>query len=443
MIAPTAVASHRLRRRDVARTLGAAIRGLRPTHFVLAVGLAFAAKALLAVMFMPLALGSNPDPPADSTLPFFIGHAATFGLMAAALSLDRRGSVRIAFAALGAGYLALLYTGTRVPSASREFWNVLIMVHALLFATLAADRAVASGLAHRRAYLTAALAGALLGALLQAMLFNFGPAIFRDMHRQMLGTHNYFVTHPIFLAAQWLLFGGGAVFFYGERRGAQLTLQRLRSAELERVTRSREVLESRLQVMQARVEPQFLFNTLAQVRELYGEDVDLAERMLDELVAYLRAAMPHMRDSASTVAREVELVRAYLAIVQLRLGGRLAYAIDVADDVGDARIAPMVLLPLVDHAVVHGFEAPDAKGTIAVEVEVVAGRLRLVVRDTGAGFVIDDPARGLDVIRERLAALYGAESRLTIVPLGDGEGTQALMEIPYSDPVAEEEHTAA
>jgi Histidine kinase len=106
--------------------------------------------------------------------------------------------------------------------------------------------------------------------------------------------------------------------------------------------------------MQARVEPPFLFNTLAQVKRLYEMDATLAQRMLDDLVAYLRAAMPHMRDTSSTMKQEIELARAYLDIVKIRLGDRLAFDIQVPEGAGDVRMPPMMLLPLIDHAVVRG-----------------------------------------------------------------------------------------
>src|SRR5258706_13310422 len=80
--------------------------------------------------------------------------------------------------------------------------------------------------------------------------------------------------------------------------------------------------------MQARVEPQFLFNTLAQVRELYEHDVAVAGRMLDDLMAYLRAALPHLRHSTSTLGQETALVQAYLDILRVRLGDRLRSDLD-------------------------------------------------------------------------------------------------------------------
>ena len=114
----------------------------------------------------------------------------------------------------------------------------------------------------------------------------------------------------------WLILGGAATFVYTDRRWAHAARARMHAAEIGRAQTARRTLEFRLQAMQARVEPQFLFNTLAQVHDLYRVDAARGQRMLDELIAYLRAAMPKMRDTSSTVGQEIELVRAYLVIVR-------------------------------------------------------------------------------------------------------------------------------
>src|SRR5262249_50548924 len=130
---------------------------------------------------------------------------------------------------------------------------------------------------------------------------------------------------------EWLLLGGAATFIVLDARRARIEQRRLRGAESERARTAKRMLESQLQAMQARVEPQFLFNTLAQVRQLSEVDIRLAERVLDDLIAYLRAAMPQMRDTTSTVAREMGLVRAYLDIVKAGLGDRLRVEFSISE----------------------------------------------------------------------------------------------------------------
>ncbi len=207
--------------------------------------------------------------------------------------------------------------------------------------------------------------------------------------------------------AEWLILGGAATFVYTDRRRALAARARMHAAELERTHAAKRTIESRLQAMQARVEPQFLFNTLAQVHDLYRADRALGERMLDELIAYLRAAMPKMRDTSSTVGQEIELVRAYLCIVWLRLGERLAFEIETPGELADARMPPMMLLPLVEHAIAHGLATPQATGSIHIRAAVVDNRVRLAIADSGAGFLPESEGQGIADIRERLDALYG------------------------------------
>jgi LytS/YehU family sensor histidine kinase len=204
---------------------------------------------------------------------------------------------------------------------------------------------------------------------------------------------------------------------------------RVHEAALRRADQARQMLESQLQAMQARVEPRFLFGTLAQVRDLYVADAVLAERMLDELITYLRAAMPKMRDSASTVAEEVELVRAYLEIVKLRLGRRLGYAIDVQSGAGDARMPPMMMLPLVDHAVTNGIEQRRGEGRLSIAVELAAGRLILRIVDSGAGYLPGTGDDGIAELRSRLAALYGPRASLALSRC-DADATEAVLDLP-------------
>jgi hypothetical protein len=128
----------------------------------------------------------------------------------------------------------------------------------------------------------------------------------------------------------------------------------MQRAELDRVALDREMAETRLQVLQAQIEPHFLFNTLANVRRLYQTDGPAGRRMLDNLMRYLEVALPRMRDKASTLGREAELIRAFLAVQQIRMGRRLAFAIEIVEPLRDIEVPPMMLLTLVENALKHG-----------------------------------------------------------------------------------------
>ncbi len=109
-------------------------------------------------------------------------------------------------------------------------------------------------------------------------------------------------------------------------------------------------MSSRLDVMRARVEPEFLFGALADVRELYGKDRAVAEAMVDALITYLRAALPQMRGQGSTVRREIELATAYAAVLQVPRGEALTLSHGIAEGLDDIALSPMVLLPITQAA---------------------------------------------------------------------------------------------
>jgi hypothetical protein len=311
----------------------------------------------------------------------------------------------------------------------------------LLAAVVIADAAVEGGARRGRAYVIAALVGCTIGiAVTEPVQWLWRDGSSCPPSRPWTCAPLAYWYWPMFQLTHWLLLGGCGVFLYADARAARRTAALLRASELDRLRRSKQALESRLQAMQARVEPRFLFNTLAQVEQLYRDDPPLAARMLDELIAYLRAAMPAMRDTASTVGQEVDLVRAYLGIVRMRLGNRLAFDLDVPADARSARMPPMMLLPLVDHAVVNGLEQGRADGRLDLNVEVVQGRLRLVLRDSGAGFLPDTACAALPEIKDRLRALYGDAAELRLAALD--RGTSAVLDLPMDETRAGTEEEA-
>jgi hypothetical protein len=320
-----------------------------------------------------------------------------------------------------------------VPGLVGSVISQQIRAFCLMVAIVVADRAVDEGARRRRTYALAAVFGCLIGfAASEPVWWAWRTYVLPDRWPKdwvwLHGTAALFYW-PLFSLTQWLPIGAGVVFLYADRRAARRTAQLLRAAELDRIRRSKVALESRLQAMQARVEPQFLFNTLAQVERLFEEDPRLAARMLDDLIAYLRAAMPTMRDTSSTVGQEIALARAYLDIVRLRLGERLRVSIDVPAEARDARMPPMMLLPLIDHAVVRGLEPATAGGTIDIAARVGGGRLTLTIDDRGAGLVPETDGDGVATIRQRLDALYRGDARLDLRRAGP-QATEAVLDLP-------------
>jgi hypothetical protein len=345
---------------------------------------------------------------------------------------------------LGVGAFILLIEMNSVIVFARTIpWYVLIsrtlvvfQLHAfcLLGALVIADRAVDEGASRRLAYTAAALGGCLAGILVDFTVFAWAwrafvwPQAWPPPTRPWTRADTLYYG-PIYELTSWLLIGGSAVFLYADRRAAGKTEAHLHAAELDRIRRSKVALESRLQAMQARVEPRFLFNTLGQVERLYEREPGQAGRMLDDLIAYLRAAMPHMRDTSSTVAQEMDLASAYLDIIRLRWGNRLAFSIDVAPGTGEVRMPPMMLLPLLDCLTATRIEASSVDGTITIRAEAQDGRLRVTIFNGGAEFAHDASGDGMASIRERLAALYGAGASLQLLR-NDARATEVVLEIP-------------
>jgi hypothetical protein len=202
----------------------------------------------------------------------------------------------------------------------------------------------------------------------------------------------------------------------------------------DRETLQRQVLEARLQLLQAQVEPHFLFNSLAAVEHLIETAPARAAKMQRHLIDYLRAAVPRMRQQSATLGQEIGLCISYLEIMQMRMEERLQFKVAVPAGLGSANFPPMMIQSLIENSVRHGLEPKPEGGTIDLAAEVRDGKLCVTVTDTGLGF--SPNARtgvGLANIRERLQQLFGSNGALTIEPRLPS-GTRATICVPYAVP---------
>jgi LytS/YehU family sensor histidine kinase len=207
--------------------------------------------------------------------------------------------------------------------------------------------------------------------------------------------------------------------------------------ELERSEYERKALDARLRLLQAQVEPHFLFNTLANVRELVDARSSQASSVLGSLIAYLRAAVPRLHEPATTLGQELELVRAYLEVMHMRMPDRLQFALHVDEPARALSCPPMTLLTLVENAVRHGIDPGEQGGRIDVRVQVRDGRCHAQVVDTGVGLAhaADGLGTGLANLRERLQLAFGADARLFLQPI-EPHGVRAAVEFPARGSVA-------
>ena len=192
--------------------------------------------------------------------------------------------------------------------------------------------------------------------------------------------------------------------------------------EVAREALGKQTTEARLQLMEAQIEPHFLFNSLANVQRLYETDPQAGQHLLDNLKIYLDGALTQMRDAAATVGREIDLASAYLEVLRARMGERLQFLLDVPQDLRDRPFPPMMLITLVENAVKHGIHRSPTGGFITVRARRDGERLCLEVADTGPGFQRDSgKGIGLANIRARLHALFGDRAHLSLganVPSG-------------------------
>jgi sensor histidine kinase YesM len=216
----------------------------------------------------------------------------------------------------------------------------------------------------------------------------------------------------------------------GKRRAELTATQATKRAETEQLERT--ILEARMEALQAQIEPHFLFNTLGSIDQLIQTDPPRASRMQKSLIRYLRSAMPQMRDgSRPSLGQQVDLSRAFLEIMAVRMEERLHAVINVPEGLKSAVFPSMMLQTLVENAIKHGLEPKAEGGRLEIRAEIADGQLAVHVVDDGAGFAPkSDDGVGLANIRERLKAMYHGRAEL-IISVPPAGGTCATIKVPY------------
>lgn len=255
----------------------------------------------------------------------------------------------------------------------------------------------------------------------------------KALERSPLGV----ALHVITLGTIYLLMGGGLALrgYFTEQRRLDAVHQQ---AELRAAQQQARQSALKLGVLQAQIEPHFLFNTLASIRSLLRQDPGRAEATLDALVDHLRASMPRLSKDAepqtSTLAQQLEICRSYLELMRLRLGQRLDYQIEAPPDLLEHPFPPLLLITLVENAIKHGIEPKPGPGRITTQAERIsadgAPRLQLRVEDDGAGL---QPGAGSGVglanVRAQLSTAFGQAAGLNLRPRPGG-GVIADLWIP-------------
>jgi len=218
------------------------------------------------------------------------------------------------------------------------------------------------------------------------------------------------------ISVNLLLAAAAAAFIIVSSKAASYRLElEIEQRRLAEASRSQAVAQ--LALLQAQIEPHFLFNTLAHVQSAIEQDPATGKQILENLIRYLRGTLRRTRSSQSTLAQEQELIESLLVIASIRLGARLRYVIDISESLGNAVLPPLLLQPLVENAIKHGIEPAIDGGEIRVEAQRIDDTLVLRVLDSGVGMGTAGPEGiGLSNVRARLASLYGEAGRLTLQP---------------------------
>jgi signal transduction histidine kinase len=204
------------------------------------------------------------------------------------------------------------------------------------------------------------------------------------------------------------------------------------SAERQRDAMRDQAVATQLRILQAQIEPHFLFNTLANVRQLYRDSVAAGESMMDHLIAYLRCAMDDLRAEHSSVVKEMDVAMHFLSIMKIRMGERLSYQFSIPESLLHHAFPPAMLISLIENAIKHGLANCD-HGEITMSAARDGRDLRVTVADNGAGFSsVGGTGVGLSNIRQRLEAMYGSRAWLEVGAPASG-GFTATIVIPFEE----------
>lgn len=244
----------------------------------------------------------------------------------------------------------------------------------------------------------------------------------------MIGFHQNIMTYWTILALQ-----AGWEYYkrFHERQREALRLE-LRAAELQS-----QLARAQLGALKAQLHPHFLFNTLNAIMTLVRQgEAEPAEKMLGRLADLLRAALGDLDAQEVPLRREMEYLRLYLSIEEVRFQDRLRVDITTGPGLLEAAVPHLCLQPVVENAIRHGVGKRSAAGRIAIRAQRDDDRLVLTVEDDGPGLDGVDPGRapgiGLANTRSRLAQLYGTRAELRIEP-ATPTGARVTLVLPYRE----------
>jgi signal transduction histidine kinase len=204
----------------------------------------------------------------------------------------------------------------------------------------------------------------------------------------------------------------------------------LHATEMQALIQQSELNRADLGLLEAQIEPHFLFNSLANARRLLRTDASAARAMIGDLLRYFEESLPRLREPSSTLDSEAELVRAFLNVHKVRMGERLRFDLDIPPDLRRNQVPSMMLLTLVENALKHGLQPIAEGGSIRVSAQARDGRLAITVSDDGRGMGDGiGSGMGLANLRLRLQAMYGTSGGLSL-HMNEPRGVVATVHMP-------------
>jgi sensor histidine kinase YesM len=265
----------------------------------------------------------------------------------------------------------------------------------------------------------ALIIGSLCGSFLGTLLSGMDPTV-------IFGEHGLFQ-----LLILGIVFGSLITYFFSSRTQIAESKALIQEEKIKRLTSEKKAAEANLKLLQAQIEPHFLFNTLSNVLNLLDNDIEKGKSMLVDFTSYLRTSLVKIRGQRTTLGHEMEMIRAYLNIFKVRMEDRLIYGIELPEHLAGLPFPPMLLQPLVENAIKHGLEPKLEGGEIRIKAEAQNGILRLAVVDTGMGISGDyHSGLGLSNVRERLESLYEHRASF-ILEANQPCGAKATIEVPH------------
>ena len=223
-------------------------------------------------------------------------------------------------------------------------------------------------------------------------------------------------------------------FFIAQEKFSQLKIEK-QEEELKSISLEKENIQANLKLLQAQIEPHFLFNTLSTVLSLLDTDSKSGKKMLENLTQYLRTSLKHTRNENNNLKQEIETIQSYLDINKIRMGDRLNFKIEIPKDLYNISFPPMLIQPIVENAVKHGIEPKVEGGIVSIKVSSIVSDnedlLKIEIADTGSGFDSNiSPGIGLDNVKNRLKALYQDKSSI-IFEANNPSGLKVTIGVPY------------